>query len=41
MGVPGVEQAEADLEKKTATVTGSADRAALIAAVKEAGYDAE
>ena len=41
MGVPGVEQAEADLEKKTATVTGSADRAALVAAVKEAGYDAE
>ena len=40
MAVPGVEQAEADLDKKTATVTGSADRAALIAAVKEAGYEA-
>ena len=41
MGVPGVESAEADLDKKTATVIGSADRAALIAAVKEAGYQAE
>ena len=41
MGVPGVESAEADLDRKTATVTGSADRAALIAAVKEAGYQAE
>ena len=41
LAVPGVESAEADLGKKTATVTGSADRAALIAAVKEAGYEAK
>ena len=41
LAVPGVESAEADLDKKTATVTGSADRAALIAAVKEAGYEAK
>ena len=41
LGVAGVESAEANLETNTATVTGSADRAALIAAVKEAGYDAQ
>ena len=41
LAVPGVESAEADLDKKTATVTGNVDRAALIAAVKEAGYEAK
>ena len=41
LAVPGVETAEADLEKKCAAVTGSADRDALIAAVKEAGYEAK
>ena len=41
LGVPGVTAAEADLDAKTATVTGDADRAALIAAVKEAGYEAK
>jgi copper chaperone len=39
--VPGVESAEANLEEKNAVVTGSADRAALIAAVREAGYEAK
>ncbi len=41
LAVPGVETAEADLEKKCATVTGNAERAALVAAVKEAGYEAK
>ena len=41
LAVPGVETAEADLEKNCATVTGNADRDALIAAVKEAGYEAK
>ena len=41
LAVPGVESAEADLDAKTATVMGNADRAALIAAVKEAGYEAK
>ena len=41
LAVPGVEQAVADLEKNTATVTGSADRAALIEAVQKAGYEAK
>ena len=39
--VPGVTDAVADVDKKTASVTGSADRAALIAAVEQAGYKAE
>ena len=38
LAVPGVESAEADVDAKTATVTGSADREALAAAVREAGY---
>ena len=38
--VAGVEHAEADLDAKIATVTGTADRAALVAAVKAAGYEA-
>ena len=41
LGVPGVTAVEADLDAKTATVTGDANRAALIAAVKEAGYEAK
>ena len=39
--VPGVTDAVADVEKKTATVTGDADRAALVAAVEQAGYKAK
>ena len=39
--VPGVTDAVADVEKKTATVTGDADHAALIAAVENAGYKAK
>jgi copper chaperone CopZ len=39
--VAGVETAEASLEEKTAEITGTANRAALIAAVKAAGYEAE
>ena len=39
--VPGVTDAAADVDKKTASVTGHADRAALIAAVENAGYKAE
>ena len=41
MAVPGVTDAVADVEKKTATVTGDADRAALVAAVEQAGYKAK
>ena len=41
MAVPGVTDAVADVDKKTATVTGDADRAALIAAVEQAGYKAK
>ena len=41
MAVPGVTDAAADVDKKTASVTGSAARAALIAAVENAGYKAE
>ena len=39
--VPGVESAEVSLEDKSAVVTGTADRAALIAAVQAAGYEAK
>jgi len=39
--VPGVESAEVSLEDKSAVVTGGADRAALIAAVQAAGYEAK
>ena len=41
LAVPGVEQAVADLQTNTATVTGNADRAALIEAVQKAGYEAK
>lgn len=39
--VPGVEKAEVSLEQEQAIVTGKADTAALLAAVKEEGYGAE
>jgi copper chaperone CopZ len=39
--VPGVEQAEVSLEQKQARVTGDADTQALLAAVKEEGYEAQ
>ncbi|MCG6951140.1 MAG: CopZ family metallochaperone [Burkholderiales bacterium] len=38
--VPGVEAADVSLEKAQAVVKGSADAQALIAAVKEEGYEA-
>ncbi len=38
--VPGVTKVKVDLAKKTATVNGSADESALIAAVVDAGYEA-
>ena len=37
--VSGVEKADVSLENASAVVTGSADRAALVAAVKDAGYE--
>ena len=37
--VAGVDQVEVDLEAGTASVTGTADRQALVAAVTEAGYE--
>ncbi len=39
--VPGVEKAEVSLEPGQAVVTGSADQAAMLAAIKEEGYEAE
>lgn len=38
-GVSGVEHVTVSLENKNATVTGSADDAALTAAVVDAGYE--
>lgn len=38
--VPGVESADVSLEQAQAVVKGSADAQALIAAVKEEGYEA-
>ena len=40
-GVPGVESAEVTLDPGGAVVRGQADIDALIAAVKEEGYEAE
>jgi copper chaperone len=40
-GVNGVENVSVSLEEGSATVTGNADTEQLIAAVKEAGYEAE
>jgi len=39
-GISGVRDAEADREAEQATVDGDADTEALVAAVKDAGYDA-
>ena len=39
--VSGVESVEVTLEPGAAKVTGNADNAALISAVKDAGYEAE
>ena len=39
LGVPGVESAVADVEAKTATVTGSADLEAMKKAIADAGYE--
>lgn len=39
--VPGVDSAEVSLEPGQAVVTGSADSATLVAAIKEEGYEAE
>lgn len=39
--VPGVAKAEVSLEKHQALVTGEADSAAMLSAVKEEGYAAE
>mgnify|MGYP001098198156 CR=1 FL=1 len=39
--VPGVQSADVNLENKQALVPGNADTAALIAAVQNAGYQAE
>jgi copper chaperone CopZ len=38
--VPGVERAEVSLDKQQAVVTGKADVAAMVAAVKAEGYGA-
>ncbi len=38
--VPGVDQAQVSLDPQRAVVTGDADPQALVAAVKEEGYDA-
>lgn len=40
-GVPGVDSAEVTLTPGAAVVHGQADAAALIAAVREEGYEAE
>lgn len=40
-GVEGVSDAEADRETEKATVEGGADPLALIAAVEDAGYEAD
>ena len=37
--VAGTTEAVVDLQKKTVTVTGTADRAALEEAIKKAGYE--
>ena len=41
MGVEGTASAEANLEEKNVVVEGSANRDALVAAIKEAGYEAK
>ena len=37
--VPGTQDAVVDLQAKTVTVTGSADREALVKAIIDAGYE--
>lgn len=39
--VPGVETADVNLENQQAVVVGTADTAALLAAIQEEGYEAE
>jgi copper chaperone CopZ len=39
--VPGVETADVSLDNKQAVVTGSADTAALLAAIQNEGYEAK
>jgi len=39
--VPGVTSAEVSLDPGQAVITGSADSATLVAAIKEEGYEAE
>ena len=39
--VPGVTSVDVSLENNSATVEGQADNAALVAAVAEAGYEAQ
>jgi Cu+-exporting ATPase len=38
-GIPGAEDAVVDLQAKTVTVTGKVDRAALVQAITDAGYE--
>jgi len=39
--IPGVEQVEVSLESGQATVTGNADTASMLDAIREAGYEAQ
>ena len=39
--IDGVDSAEVSLDEASAVVTGTADTTSLVAAVKEAGYEAE
>ena len=39
--LPGVESVDVSLEDASALVTGSADSAAMVTAVEDAGFDAE
>ena len=40
-GVPGVEKAQVDLEKKQAVVEGTPQREELVKAIEDAGYEVE
>lgn len=37
--IPGVTSATVDLEKKEAVITGNADKAALVKAIEDIGFD--
>jgi len=37
--VPGVTEVQVDLDAKQATVSGTADRAAVVAAIEDAGFE--